>query len=111
MITASEISCEDLYRNDDIVLKDFGLSEDAIFDIHEKLKPYRIFRINDYVNEPIPVYGDESWINSTETFPKKYSKEKSIYESEFIKVDLCRNIETDDMVISENENYFCNLIQ
>lgn len=67
-------------------------------DVYFKLLPFRIFRIKDHYSEPVPIFGDESWINSTETFPKKYEIIRLLYESEFIKVNLCRNRETYELV-------------
>lgn len=68
-------------------------------DIYEQLLPFRIFRIKDHHSEPIPIYGDESWINSTIIFPKKFEIKKKLYESEYIKVNLCRNLLTNEQVI------------
>lgn len=69
-----------------------------LVDIYDQIAPYRIFRINDYKNEPVPVLGDEAWINSTQSFPLNYEILKTIYESDFIKVKLCRNQQTDEQV-------------
>ena len=67
-------------------------------DVYDEFAPYRIFRIKDYKSEPVPVIGSEEWRNSTEIFPKKYEILDKIYESEFIKVKLCRNLETNEEV-------------
>ena len=91
MITATEINLEEMYCK--------GENRDhADLSIYDKLKPFRIFRIRDHSNEPVPIYGDESWMNSTEYFPKKYATEKTLYESEYVKVELCKNIQTTEQV-------------
>ena len=82
------------------LIKQINSSNDTAADpdVYFKLLPFRIFRIKDHYNEPVPIFGDESWINSTEKFPKKYEIIRLLYESEFIKVNLCRNRETDELV-------------
>jgi hypothetical protein len=70
-------------------------------DVYDEIAPFRIFRIKDYKSEPVPVIGSEEWINSTEVFPKKYEVSDKIYESDFIKVKLCRNQETNEQVKQE----------
>ena len=75
-------------------------------DIYEKLLPFRIFRIKDHSIEPVPVYGSEEWNNSTEIFPNKFKIEGTLYESEFIKVKLCRNIQTSEQVRTNFEILF-----
>lgn len=70
-------------------------------DVYDEIAPFRIFRIKDYNSEPVPVIGSEEWINSTEVFPKKYEVSDKIYESDFIKVKLCRNQETNEQVKQE----------
>lgn len=67
-------------------------------DVYDALAPFRIFRIKDFKSEPVPVAGSEEWINSTETFPNKYEILDKIYESEFIKVKLCKNLRTNEIV-------------
>ena len=71
-------------------------------DDFDEFAPYRIFRIKDYKSEPVPVIGSDEWLNSTEKFPKKYQVLDKIYGSEFIKVKLCRNLETNEQVILDN---------
>lgn len=66
--------------------------------VYEEIAPFRMFRIKDYKSEPVPVVGSEEWLNSTEIFPKKYDVLDNIYGSEFIKVKLCRNLETNEQV-------------
>lgn len=78
-----------------------NLKEDCdedLFDIYHQIAPFRIFRIKDYKNEPVPILNDESWLNSTKIFPQSYEIIKTIYESEFIKVKLCRNKNTNEQV-------------
>lgn len=70
-------------------------------DVYDEIAPFRIFRIKDYKSEPVPVIGSEEWLNSTLIFPKKYKILDKIYESEFIKVKLCRNLETEEEVNME----------
>lgn len=92
MITATEINVEELYRRfDEERGKGFG-------SLYDELKPFRIFKIRDFNSEPVPVFGSESWINSTKVFPEKYQIDRSLYESEFIKVNLCRNLLNDELV-------------
>ena len=71
------------------------LSTDDLFAV---IMPFRMFRIKDYKFEPILIKGNDSWINSTEIFPRKYQYMQMIYESEFIKVDLYRNIINNEVV-------------
>lgn len=75
-----------------------NLKKDPPVDIYDQIAPFRIFRIKDYTNEPVPIYNDEAWINSTETFPQNYLILETLYESEFIKVKLCRNKQTHEQV-------------
>lgn len=67
-------------------------------DVYEKIVPFRIFRIKDLHSEPVPIFGSEAWINSTEIFPKRFEIERTLYESDHIKVKLCKNIETNEQV-------------
>lgn len=67
-------------------------------DAYDEIAPFRIFRIKDFKSEPVPVIGSDEWINSTETFPNKYEALEKLYESEFIKVKLCRNLNTNEQV-------------
>ena len=78
--------------------------------VYDEIAPFRIFRIKDYKSEPVPVIGSEEWLNSTEKFPKKYEVLDKIYGSEFIKVKLCRNLETNEQVILDNYRLFLNKI-
>ena len=98
MITA-ELSFEDKNVGELIRQINYPSNEVNLHpDIYIKLLPFRIFRIKDHYTEPIPIYGNESWINSTETFPRKYEIVQTLYESEFIKVKLCKNRETNEEV-------------
>lgn len=63
-----------------------------------KFLPYRIFGIKDFSIERIPVYGDENWTNSTEVFPRRFKAVRKLYESEFIKVILHNNLQTNQLV-------------
>ena len=67
-------------------------------DVYDKLLPFRIFRLKDHQSESVPIYGNEDWINSTEIFPKRFEIVRKLYESEFIKVKLCKNTETNEQV-------------
>ena len=67
-------------------------------DLFAVILPFRMFRIKDFKTEPTLIKGNDSWINSTEIFPRKYQYERNIYESEFIKVDLFKNLSNDELV-------------
>lgn len=67
-------------------------------DVYDALAPFRIFRIKDFKSEPVPIVGSDEWTNSTEKFPSRYEVLSKLYESEFIKVKLCKNLRTNEIV-------------
>ena len=69
-------------------------------DEEKRLEAFRIFKSKDPDQDPVFVMtGEESCLNLTKTFPEKYEIIKSIYDSEFIKVKLCKNKHTEALVM------------
>lgn len=97
MLTA-ELSIEKKSVGELIKLIDLTNDNYVDPDVYVKFLPFRIFRIKDFHSEPVSIYGSEAWINSTEIFPKRFEIERTLYESEFIKVKLCKNTETSEQV-------------
>ena len=78
-------------------------------DILHKFIPFRIFRLKDFSIERIPVFGDECWINSTEVFPRRFEAVRNLYESEFIKVVLHKNLQTNQFVRNKFNMFNMNI--
>ena len=85
------LSDQDFYKNN--LIRD--LSEEEKF-----LEPFRIFKCKDPEQYPSVIFGDEACINSVKVFPESYEIIKTLYDSEFIKVKLCKNNFTEELVIN-----------
>ncbi len=68
-------------------------------DLYARLLSFRIFRISDQKTEPKPIYGSSEWIMSTKLFPARFVKVKNVYDSDFVKVKLYHDKQTQETVI------------
>lgn len=67
-------------------------------DLYARLVPYRIFRISDHKCEPVPVYSNSDWITSMQTFPSRFIKVKSVYDSDTVKVKIYHDNQKKEVV-------------
>lgn len=68
-------------------------------DLYARLVPFRIFRISDHKSEPVPVYSNSDWIISTQIFPSRFTKVKSVYDSDTVKVKIYHDNQKQEAVL------------
>jgi hypothetical protein len=56
---------------------------------------FRVFRHIKHLEDPAIDYRNPEWTTSPETFHRKYTELKKIYDSEAVKVKLCRTLDGD----------------